>query len=81
MGDLFVLGGVQRPTFKDAQEEWLLFEKAVIGRIRPGDDGGEIRLAYETPLEARASAQSSGVLFKAGAVGRGSALRLHLDQR
>ncbi|HUX67620.1 MAG TPA: hypothetical protein VMV31_09030 [Terriglobales bacterium] len=67
MGDLFVLGGVQRPTFKDAQEEWLLFEKAVIGRIRPGDDGGEIRLAYETPLEARASAQSS-VLFKAGAV-------------
>jgi len=67
MQDLFVLGGVQRSTFKDAQEEWLLFERAVIGRVRPEADACEICYSYETPLEARASAQSS-VLFKSGAV-------------
>lgn len=67
MQDLFVLGGVQRPTFKDAQEEWLLFERAIIGRVKPESAACEICFSYETPPEVRASAQSS-VLFKSGAV-------------
>src|SRR5690348_14766625 len=30
MQSLYVLGGAQRPVFKDTQQEWFLFEKALV---------------------------------------------------
>ena len=67
MGDLYVLGGVQRPRFRDAQREWLLFEQAAVARVSPERGEGEICCRYRTPPGARASEESS-VLFKAGAI-------------
>jgi hypothetical protein len=65
--DLLVLGGVQRAERADAEQDWRLFERAVVGRVRP--EAGECRLcaSFDSPIEARAAADSS-VLFKSGAV-------------
>ncbi len=65
--DLYVLGGVQRAERAATEEEWRLFERAVVGRVRP--EAGECRpcASYDSPLEVRAGADSS-VLFKSGAV-------------
>ncbi|MGH9481354.1 MAG: hypothetical protein ACRD1L_04620 [Terriglobales bacterium] len=65
--DLYVLGGAQRASFRDAQEEWLLYERAIIARLSTDTGTGNICCTYQTPSAARASARSS-VLFKAGAI-------------
>jgi hypothetical protein len=64
---LFVLGGRQRKRVLKKDEEWTLYEKAIILQVDP--DNGEARISaeYETPPEARAQGDSS-VLFKAGAL-------------
>lgn len=67
MQDLYVLGGAQKAAFKDAQEEWLLYERAVVARICTEAGTGNICCSYQSPVAVRASAESS-VLFKAGAL-------------
>jgi hypothetical protein len=65
--NLFVFGGRQRKRVLKVDEEWTLYEKAVI--LEVGTKTGEacVRAEYETPQNARADGDSS-VLFKAGAV-------------
>ncbi len=70
MHDLYVLGGVQRPQFRDVQEEWRLFEKALIGQVSVSDGGARICREYDSPADARAG-DSSSVLFKSGWVEAG----------
>ncbi len=65
--DLYVLGGIQRAERADAEQDWRLFERAVVGRVRPEAGVCELCHRYDSPLEARAAADSS-VLFKSGAV-------------
>ena len=67
MQPLYVLGGAQRPIVKDDQQEWLLFEKAMIVLLDPESGATQVCLTHESPLEARAGEQSS-VLFKSGAI-------------
>lgn len=67
MSDLYVLGGTQKSTFRDAQQDWLLYERAVIGQVNPETGACAICLSHETPPAARASA-ASAVLFKSGAI-------------
>jgi hypothetical protein len=64
---LFVLGGRQRNRVLKRDEEWTLYEKAVILEIDPNSREARICAEYETPPEARAQSESS-VLFKAGAL-------------
>jgi hypothetical protein len=64
--DLYVLGGVQRAQRADAEQEWRLFERAVVARVQPETGVCEIH-SFESPPEARAAADSS-VLFKSGAI-------------
>lgn len=65
MHDLYVLGGVQRPQFKDMQEEWRLFEKALIGKVAVDEGSAQVCREYDSPAEARAD-ETSSVLFKSG---------------
>lgn len=67
MQSLYALGGAQRPVFKDAQQEWLLFEKAMVVFLDPDRKTAQVCLTHESPLEVRASEQSS-VLFKSGTI-------------
>lgn len=67
MQSLYVLGGAQRPVFKDTQQEWFLFEKALVVRVDLETGASRVCLTHESPLEARADQQSS-VLFKSGMV-------------
>jgi hypothetical protein len=64
---LFVLGGRQRKRILKKDEEWTLYEKAVILEVDPCSAVGRICAEYETPLNARAEAASS-ILFKAGSL-------------
>ena len=64
---LFVLGGRQRKRVLKSDEEWTLYEKAVILEVDPRSGEARICAEYETPPEARAQGESS-VLFKAGAL-------------
>src|SRR5579875_3081175 len=72
MSDLYILGGRQRRDFKSLEEEWFLFEKALIIQANAETGAHRIRVEYETPPEARATERSS-ILFKAGAL-RGNKL-------
>jgi hypothetical protein len=65
--NLFVLGGRQRKRVLKLDEEWTLYEKAVILEVDTGCAQACVRAEYETPANARAEGDSS-VLFKAGAV-------------
>ncbi len=42
--DLYVLGGIQRAERADAEQDWRLFERAVVGRVRP--EAGAISARY-----------------------------------
>ena len=64
---LFVLGGRQRKRTLKADEEWTLYEKALILEVDLTSGEARICVEYETPAEGRAGAESS-VLFKAGAL-------------
>lgn len=67
MQSIYALGGSQRPVFQDDQQEWLLFEKALVVRLDPDRGTTEVCFTHESPPEARATDKSS-VLFKSGAI-------------
>jgi len=65
MKGLYVLGGRQRKALVKTEEEWNLYERALILQIDPETGASSVRVDYTTPLEARAGTEAS-VLFKAG---------------
>jgi hypothetical protein len=66
-GTLLVLGGRQRKRALKVDEEWTLYEKAVILEVDTRCAEACMLAEYETPANARANSNSS-VLFKAGAL-------------
>jgi hypothetical protein len=62
---LYVLGARQRNALLKREEEWHLYESALILEIDTETGKVETRVEYKTPPEARGSDQSSNV-FKAG---------------
>lgn len=64
---LFVFGGRQRKRVLKLDEEWTLYEKAVILEVDARTGEACLRAEHETPPNARAEGDSS-VLFKAGAL-------------
>lgn len=64
---LYVLGGRQRRRILKKEEEWALYEKAVILEVDPGTAEVRGSVEYETPPDAR-SVTGYSVLFKAGAL-------------
>lgn len=64
---LFVLGGRQKNRTLKGDEEWTLYEKAVVLEVDLGSGEARTCIEYKTPLEARAQVEAS-VLFKAGAL-------------
>jgi hypothetical protein len=67
MSDLYVLGARQRRLFLKAEEEWNLYESALILRLDTQDRNAKICVEYKSPPEACANEHSSNV-FKAGTV-------------
>jgi hypothetical protein len=65
--NLFVLGGRQRKRVLKVDEEWTLYEKAVILEVDTKTGGARLCAEYETPMNARSEGDSS-VLFKAGSL-------------
>jgi hypothetical protein len=65
MSQLYVLGGRQRALLLKQEEEWNLYESALI--LRLDTESGEVAtcVEYKTPLEAKAHENSSSV-FKSG---------------
>jgi len=65
MSRLYVLGGKQRRLVLKREEEWNLYESALI--LEVDTESGEVRtcVEYRTPAEARAHEHSSSV-FKSG---------------
>jgi hypothetical protein len=62
---LYVLGAKQRKLTLKHEEEWHLYESALILEVDPQTGSARTRVEYKTPPEARASEHSSNV-FKAG---------------
>src|SRR5215470_14144778 len=62
---LYVLGARQRKSLLKREEEWHLYESALILEIDPATGAVETRVEYRTPPEARASEHSSN-MFKSG---------------
>ncbi|MGA7220414.1 MAG: hypothetical protein WBX38_19015 [Candidatus Sulfotelmatobacter sp.] len=62
---LFVLGGRQRKRILKKEEEWALYEKAVILEVNPETSDARVCVEYETPGDARPD-DGFSVLFKAG---------------
>ncbi len=65
MSDLYVLGARQRRLFLKAEEEWNLYEAALILRLNIEGGTVETCIEYKSLPEARASEHSSNI-FKAG---------------
>ena len=65
MGGLYVLGARQRRLLLKPEEEWNLYESALILRLDP--ESGEVQtcVEYKSPPEARAHDRSSN-MFKSG---------------
>jgi hypothetical protein len=63
MARLYILGGRQRKILLKSEEEWNLYEAALILRLDTRSGQVETCVEYVTPPQARASATSS-VLFK-----------------
>src|SRR5215470_2045054 len=64
---LYVLGARQRKSLLKREEEWHLYESALILEIDPATGAVETKAEYKTPPEARANDHSSN-MFKAGTV-------------
>jgi hypothetical protein len=62
---LYVLGAKQRKSVLKREEEWQLYESALILEIDPETGTARTRIEYKTPPEARANGHSS-IMFKAG---------------
>ncbi len=65
MASLYVLGARQRDLFLRHEEEWNLYEAALILQIDTETGAVRTCVEYKTPLEARANDNSS-VVFKSG---------------
>jgi hypothetical protein len=65
MAQLYVLGGKQRKLALKQEEEWNLYESALI--LKVDTESGEVRVCveYKTPAAARAHKESSSI-FKSG---------------
>lgn len=62
---LYVLGARQRKAMVHREEEWRLYESALILEVDPETGWAETRVEYKSPPEARASQNSSNI-FKSG---------------
>jgi len=63
--NLYVLGARQRKAMVHREEEWRLYESALILEVDPETGSAEPRVEYKTPPEARAAENSSNI-FKSG---------------
>lgn len=62
-----MLGARQRNTLLKREEEWHLYESALILEINVENGDAQIRAEYKSPPEARATGQSSS-MFKSGTI-------------
>ena len=67
MGGLYLLGAKQRNLLLRGEEEWNLYEKALILHLDTKTGAVRTCLAYKTPPEAKANPNSSTV-FKSGSL-------------
>lgn len=67
MKGLYVLGGRQRRSGFKEHDEWETYESALILQADPETGEAHVCVEYRSPLQVRASAESS-VLFKTGAL-------------
>jgi hypothetical protein len=67
MSSLYLLGGRQKNLRLKKEEEWNLYEAALIVELNPESGDSQQRVEYHSPIEARASENASH-LFKAGTV-------------
>jgi hypothetical protein len=65
MDSLYILGARQRKRLLKTEEEWNLYESALILRLDTESGDVQTCVEYKTPPEARASEESSNI-FKAG---------------
>jgi hypothetical protein len=65
--NLYVLGGRQRKRVLKQDEEWTLYDKAIVLEVHAASGSGRICLEHDTPAVARSHDESS-VLFKAGTI-------------
>ncbi|MCL4524468.1 MAG: hypothetical protein M1453_14840 [Acidobacteria bacterium] len=65
---LYVTGGKQKPRLLKSEEEWNLYERALILRLDTQAKSSEVCVDYVSPPEAQPDDFSS-VLFKAGTLG------------
>src|SRR5579862_1650012 len=65
MSHLYVLGGKQRKLILKQQEEWNLYESALILKLDTESGIVQTCVEYQTPSEARAHEHSSSI-FKSG---------------
>jgi hypothetical protein len=66
MEHLYVTGGRQRQKLIKAEEEWNLYEKALILKVGVEEGTADVCVEYETPPDARPSEGSPSFLFKTG---------------
>jgi hypothetical protein len=66
MGKLYVTGGRQRTRFLKTEEEWNLYERALILRIDVETNHSEVCVDYQSPPDACASNGPPSFLFKTG---------------
>lgn len=62
---LYVLGARQRKAIMHREEEWRLYESALILEVDPETGSVQTRVEYKSPPEARASQNASNI-FKSG---------------
>lgn len=68
MQDLYVTGGRQRQRLIKTEEEWNLYEKALILHVDVEHGKVSACVEYETPADARPNEGSPSFLFKTGAM-------------
>lgn len=67
MSSLYLTGGRQRKLLFKNEEEQRLYEAALILRLDPASNTSELKVEYKSPLEARASEETSDV-FKTSTI-------------
>src|SRR3989441_12660562 len=67
MSHVYVTGGRQRKTAANMEEEWTLYERAVILRLDTETDRSEAAVDYVSPPEACADGRPA-FLFKSGSL-------------
>ncbi|MFZ0335130.1 MAG: hypothetical protein WAN10_11090 [Candidatus Acidiferrales bacterium] len=68
MDHLYVTGGRQRQKLITKEEEWNLYERALILKVCPADGTASICVEYQSPREACPSEGTPSILFKAGMI-------------